>query len=270
MGDAGLWATAELFENTLLGVLGPQGWQELFGGQMMFDDPRVKEAARLYGRMLDYQNADHSALSWDQAVRRVIHGKAAFTAMGDWAYSELVKAGLKGNQDFGWVSFPGTEDTFLVVADGFALAKDAPNIAEAVAWLEMVGSKRGAGSLQCSERFHPSAHRRRQGQIGHLSAVVDGVVSARRIVGELRAWRSGAGHLSARIERCDQYVCGRQERGAVYGGACAGGRSVRFVKIGAWETISHFGSLKNVASRFIPGIAGIPSTTYGRGCYCRI
>ena len=31
MGDAGLWATAELFENTLLGVLGPQGWQELFG-----------------------------------------------------------------------------------------------------------------------------------------------------------------------------------------------------------------------------------------------
>ena len=141
MGDAGLWTTAQLFENTLLGVLGPKGWQELFGGQMMFDDPRVKEAARLYGRMLDYQNADHSALSWDQAVRRVIDGKAAFTAMGDWAYSELVKAGLKGNQDFGWVSFPGTEDTFLVVADGFALAKDAPNIAEAVAWLEMVGSK---------------------------------------------------------------------------------------------------------------------------------
>jgi glucose/mannose transport system substrate-binding protein len=141
MGDAGLWATAQLFENTLLGVLGPKGWQELFGGEMMFDDPRVKQAARLYGRMLDYQNADHSALSWDQAVRRVIHGKAAFTAMGDWAYGELVKAGLKENQDFGWVSFPSTKGTFLVVADGFTLAKDARNLAEAVAWLEMVGSK---------------------------------------------------------------------------------------------------------------------------------
>jgi glucose/mannose transport system substrate-binding protein len=141
MGDSGLWATAELFENTLLGVLGPKGWQELFGGQMMFDDPRVKEAARIYGRMLDYQNADHSALSWDQAVRRVIHGKAAFTATGDWAYGELVKAGLMKSQNFGWVSFPGTEGTFLVVADGFTLAKGAPNLAEAVAWLEMVGSK---------------------------------------------------------------------------------------------------------------------------------
>jgi glucose/mannose transport system substrate-binding protein len=141
MGDAGLWATAGLFENTLLGVLGPQGWQELFGGQIMFDDPRVKQAARLYGRMLDYQNADHSALSWEQAVRRVIHGKAAFIAMGDWTFGELAKAGLKENQDFGWVSFPGTEGAFLGVADGFTLAKGAPHLAEAVAWLEMVGSK---------------------------------------------------------------------------------------------------------------------------------
>ena len=141
MGDAGLWATAELFENTLLGVLGPRGWRELFEGKMMFDDPRVKYAARLYGRMLDYQNADHSALSWEQAVRAVIQGKAAFIAMGDWTYAELVKAGLKENEDFGWVSSPGTEGAFLVVADGFTLAQGAPHLAEAVAWLEMVGSK---------------------------------------------------------------------------------------------------------------------------------
>ena len=123
------------------GVLGPQGWRELFGGEMMFDDPRVKQAARLYSQILDYQNGDHSALSWDQAVRAVIQGKAAFTAMGDWTYGELAKAGLKENQDFGWVSSPGTEGAFLTVADGFTLAKDAPHPAEAVAWLEMVGSK---------------------------------------------------------------------------------------------------------------------------------
>jgi glucose/mannose transport system substrate-binding protein len=143
MGDAGPWATAELFENTLLGVLGPQGWQELFGGKMEFNDPRVKLAARIYSRMLDCQNANHSALSWDQAVRAVIQGKAAFTAMGDWTYGELAKAGLKENQDFGWVSSPGTEGAFLRVTDGFTLAKGAPHLGEAVAWLEMVGSKEG-------------------------------------------------------------------------------------------------------------------------------
>ena len=141
MGDVDVWATAELFENTLLGVLGPQGWQELFGGKMKFDDRRVEQAARLYGRMLDYQNVNHSALSWDQAVRAVMQGKAAFAGLGDWTYGELAKAGLKENQDFGWVSSPGTEGAFLVVADGFALAKGAPHLNEAVAWLEMVGSK---------------------------------------------------------------------------------------------------------------------------------
>ena len=50
---------------------------------------------------LEIEFAHHSALSWDQAVRRVIHGKAAFVAMGDWAYAELVEVGLKENQDFG-------------------------------------------------------------------------------------------------------------------------------------------------------------------------
>jgi glucose/mannose transport system substrate-binding protein len=61
--------------------------------------------------------------------------------MGDWTYGELAKAGLKENQDFGWVSSPGTEGAFLAVADGFTLAKGAPHLAEAVAWLEMVGGK---------------------------------------------------------------------------------------------------------------------------------
>jgi glucose/mannose transport system substrate-binding protein len=93
--------------------------------------------------MLNYQNVDHSALSWDQAVRALIKGKAAFTAMGDWTYGELAKAGLKENQDFGWLSFPGTDGAFLAVVDGFTLAKDAPHLAEAVAWLEMVGGKEG-------------------------------------------------------------------------------------------------------------------------------
>src|ERR1700686_4552383 len=69
VGDSGIWATAELFENTLLGTLGPQGWIDLFSGKMAWDDPKVKQAAQTYGKMLGYQNADHSALSWDQAVK---------------------------------------------------------------------------------------------------------------------------------------------------------------------------------------------------------
>ena len=141
VGDSDLWATTELFENTLLGVLGPQGWQDLFSGKMAFDDPRIKQAARLYGKMLDYQNPDHAALSWDQAVKMLIDGQAAFTAMGDWAYGELINAGLKENQDFGWVCAPGTDGAFIMVSDAFTLAKGAMDLPETEAWLETVGSK---------------------------------------------------------------------------------------------------------------------------------
>lgn len=141
VGDTDLWATTELFENTLLGVVGPQGWQDLFSGKLAFDDPKVKQAIRLYGKMLDYQNPDHAALSWDQAVQKLVDGQAAFTAMGDWAYGELIHAGLGENQDFGWVCAPRTDGAFIVVADGFTLAKGAPDLPEAEAWLETVGSK---------------------------------------------------------------------------------------------------------------------------------
>src|SRR5689334_11204930 len=63
VGDSGIWASAELFENTLLGVLGPKGWVDLFAGTIQWDDARVKGAMRLFAKMLNYVNADHSALT---------------------------------------------------------------------------------------------------------------------------------------------------------------------------------------------------------------
>jgi glucose/mannose transport system substrate-binding protein len=141
MGDSDLRTTVHLFENTLLAVLGPEGWQDLFGGKLAFDDLKVKQAARLYGKLLDYQNPDHAALDWIQAVQRLADGKAAFVSQGDWALAELVRMGLKAGRDFGWGCHPGTDHAFVVIADGFTLAKNAPHPDEAMAWLRSIGSK---------------------------------------------------------------------------------------------------------------------------------
>ena len=141
VGDSGIWATAQLFENTLLGTVGPQGWTDLFTGKMAWDHPKVKQAAEIYGKMLAYQNADHSALTWYQAVKAVMEGKCAFTSMGDWAYGEFAKAKMKDNEDFGWVSHPGTDGAFIIIADGFTLAKGAPHRQEAITWLKVCGSR---------------------------------------------------------------------------------------------------------------------------------
>lgn len=141
VGDSGIWASAQLFENTLLGVVGPKGWIALFRGAMQWDDPKVKEAIKLFGKMQDYVNPDHAALSWDQAIEALIQGKVAFSSMGDWAEGEFLKANLKENVDYGWVSHPGTDGAFVIIADGFTLAKNAPHKEAALAWLKSIGSK---------------------------------------------------------------------------------------------------------------------------------
>jgi glucose/mannose transport system substrate-binding protein len=141
VGDSGIWASSQLFENTLLGVVGPQGWTDLFSGRMKWDDPTVKQAMEYFAKMQDYINSDHADLTWDQAVKQLMEGKVAFNSMGDWADGEFIKAKLKENEDFGWVNHPGTDGSFLIVADGFTLAKDAPHKESAIAWLRSVGSK---------------------------------------------------------------------------------------------------------------------------------
>jgi glucose/mannose transport system substrate-binding protein len=149
VGDSGIWASAHLFENTLLGVIGPQGWADLFSGKMKWDDSKVKQAMQYFAKMQDYLNPDHARLTWDQAVKELMDGKVGFTSMGDWADGEFIKAHMKEKEDFGWVCHPGTDGSFIVVADGFTLAKGAPHKGATIAWLKSIGSKEG------QEAFNP-------------------------------------------------------------------------------------------------------------------
>ncbi|HKI82284.1 MAG TPA: carbohydrate ABC transporter substrate-binding protein, partial [Pseudodesulfovibrio sp.] len=52
-------------------------------------------------------------------------------------------------EGYGWVASPGTEGTFMFLADSFGLPKGAPHRANAVAWLKVLGSKEG------SDTFNP-------------------------------------------------------------------------------------------------------------------
>lgn len=141
MGDTGIWATGIMFENTLVGTIGPERYLGLWDGTVSFTDPDVMAAIQNYGRLLDYQNADHAALSWDQAAKKLGDGDCAFYSMGDWVYGELVQNGLEENVDFGWVAHPGSDGTFLLVTDGFTLAKNAPNPTESLELLRIMGDR---------------------------------------------------------------------------------------------------------------------------------
>jgi glucose/mannose transport system substrate-binding protein len=141
VGDSGIWASGDILENALLAKVGPKDWAGLFNGKLSWDSPKVKEALGVYGKFLEYQNQDHSALSWDQAIKAVIDGRCAFSIMGDWSFGEFLKANQKENEDFGWVAFPETDTDFLVVGDSFVAAKNAPHGQVVIEWLKAIGSK---------------------------------------------------------------------------------------------------------------------------------
>jgi glucose/mannose transport system substrate-binding protein len=143
VGDSGIWTSTCLLENCLLANLHASGWNDLCNNKIPWNDPRVLAAVRWYKQLLDFENPNHAALSWDQAIASVIEGKCAFSVMGDWAYGEFKKASQKDNEDFGWANFPETEGSFDMVGDGFTLATGAPHRNEALQWLKILGSKEG-------------------------------------------------------------------------------------------------------------------------------
>lgn len=141
LGAKDTFATAELFENTLLGNGGASGWNALTSGGAKWDSDQVKTAAEQFGKMLDFADPDASALSWDQATKKLGSGDCAFEAMGDWAYGELLKNGLKEGTDFGYTAHPGTEGAFMAVVDTLVVAANAKNKDAAMKFMATIGSK---------------------------------------------------------------------------------------------------------------------------------
>jgi glucose/mannose transport system substrate-binding protein len=149
LGDKLKWEAAHLFEDVLLGSLGPEGYRGLWTGATAWDGPEVEKALGNFDRMLDYTNKDHAAHTWDSATQMVLDGKAGMTVMGDWAHGYFLSKGAKPKTDYGWAPTPGSEGSFMVVTDTFGLPKGAPHEDSAIAWLKVVGSKEG------QEAFNP-------------------------------------------------------------------------------------------------------------------
>lgn len=141
LGGKDAFAPAELFENTLLGTVGPDGWAELTSGKKQWTDPSVVKAADYLGKMTGYLDPEASALTWDQAAKKLAAGTCAFNSMGDWAYGEMIKAGAKEGVNFGYVAHPGNTGSFMAVVDAFVVAEKAKNKQGGLDFLATVGKK---------------------------------------------------------------------------------------------------------------------------------
>lgn len=140
MGGANGFEGPQAFEVTLAGTVGPDDMLKLWNGGLSWKDPRVAQALETYKKMLTYTNADRDSLSWDQAVKLVIEGKAAMNIMGDWADGEFKAAG-KTAAEYEGIPAPNNKGMFLLVSDGFGLPLKAPNPENARNWLTLITSK---------------------------------------------------------------------------------------------------------------------------------
>jgi glucose/mannose transport system substrate-binding protein len=137
LGDKDIFASSQLLESIIMSRVGAENWKKLFTNEYSFGAPDVKQALQDYKTILSLANTDHSALTWDEAVKKMANGSCAASLMGDWAYGELLNAGKKPGTDFSWTAFPGKADIFDYVGDGFSIpAKNIPHAAAAQAWLK--------------------------------------------------------------------------------------------------------------------------------------
>ncbi len=135
------WTQSHLWESVALGVLGADGYNGLWNGKTNWTGPESMKVWDTYGKVLACANSDMNAISWQDASKTVIDGKAAFNVMGDWAAGYFIAdLGLKPETDFAWVPSPGTSGVFMMLSDTFGLPKGVKHPENVKAWLSFLGS----------------------------------------------------------------------------------------------------------------------------------
>ncbi|SDL52048.1 ABC transporter substrate-binding protein [Tessaracoccus oleiagri] len=135
------WTQLHLFESVLLAELGTDEYNALFtDGDWGADG--VRSAIDKYAQLLSYANTG-GADDWPQATDMVIDGNAAYNVMGDWAVAQFAQRDKQEGTDYLYWPTPGTDGTFLFLADSFTLPKGAKNPEGAKDWLNTVGSAEG-------------------------------------------------------------------------------------------------------------------------------
>jgi glucose/mannose transport system substrate-binding protein len=140
LGAKDPFTTTALFENTLLGVVGAEGWRRIGADRFDWNSDSVSEALRRFGQILDYADPQAAALTWDAATKKLASGECGFETMNDSAFGELVNAGAVDGQTFGEVPYPGTDGTYVAVVDTFVQARQSGNARNASDFLAVLGS----------------------------------------------------------------------------------------------------------------------------------
>ncbi|MEP7113418.1 MAG: extracellular solute-binding protein [Ilumatobacteraceae bacterium] len=137
------WTVKHLMETVLLSKLGVEGWTALFTPAGDWASAEVTDSLNAFKTLLTYVNSDYASLTWQDAAKQVVDGKAAYNIMGDWVDGYFAELKKTAHTDYEWAAVPGTTGVYDWLSDSFTMPKGAKNADATVAWLELCGSKEG-------------------------------------------------------------------------------------------------------------------------------
>ncbi|WP_197382127.1 ABC transporter substrate-binding protein [Mycolicibacterium mengxianglii] len=138
LGGKDRFTATELFENTLLGVIGPDGFSNVADDKFDWRGTQLKETLTRYGQIVSQADPSADGMTWDAAAKKLATGGCAFLSMNDSVYGELEANRAVEGRDFGYVPYPGTSGAYLAVVDTFVVSADAPDGVNAMDFLETV------------------------------------------------------------------------------------------------------------------------------------
>ena len=138
LGVKDRFTATELFENTLLGVVGPDGWSRIGEDKFDWRGSQLRQALMRFGQIVSRVDPSAGGLTWDQAARKLATGDCAFLSMNDSVYGELVANKVTEGKDFGYVPYPGTAGAYLAIVDTFVVSAEAKDGVNALKFLETV------------------------------------------------------------------------------------------------------------------------------------
>lgn len=143
LGSKEKWGDAFVFDSILLQEGGADYYVKLYKGEIdVTKDSVYRSALEKFQKLIPYINADHAALTWDQAVGLVGSKKAAMTLMGTWAIGAFTKgSNWQPGVDFGAVTFPQKPERILLFhPDTYGVTVKAPHPDATMDWLKVVAS----------------------------------------------------------------------------------------------------------------------------------
>lgn len=147
LGDTDGWEATHVLEQMMVGE-GIDFYQSFINGNVISaTDAKLNDALHLLAKYVNYTNANHAALTWDQATALVINGNSAFNIVGDWANGEFLVANKTYGVDYGTFPVPNTSGMYGLVVDCFEHPKGINDPGNSLNWLKVVGSIAGQNAF---------------------------------------------------------------------------------------------------------------------------